>query len=140
MGVYASGEQAGLRSLVLDLGQLPTSFGLNHGDLSLRNVLVPDGGDAALLDWGSAATGPTPFGDLLNLFKMHRATGDPSMGELAGFAAGRGLRLAEVPPILQELLILSLLDLVRWAADRRPDLLAGHIAAARTGIAEQTRP
>ncbi len=134
-GVYAAGDQARLRSLVRDLGQLPTRFGLNHGDLSLRNVLVPDTGDPVLIDWGSSAAGPTPFGDLLNVFKVHRATGDPSMAELTAFAEGCGLRLDAVLPSLQQLLILSLLDLVRWAADRRPDLLAGHVAAARTGIA-----
>ncbi len=111
-GVYDPRDQTGLRSLVSRLRARPITVGLSHGDLSIRNTLVQPDTEPVLLDWGSASTGPTPYGDLLTLLKMHRATGDPSSDELAAFADGCGLDLAAELPILNDLLVLSHLDLL----------------------------
>ena len=106
-------------------------FGLNHGDLAPRNVLLRPDGDLVLIDWGSAACGPVPYTDLLILLRDTTQNGDPDTDELAAFADGYGLDLAALLPTLVAICMLTALDLVRWASDRLLDLLSGLVDPAR---------
>lgn len=134
LGVYPAGKQERLRAALTELNDADPAFGLCHGDLSLRNLLVPDTCDPVLIDWGSASAGPLPFGDLLPAVRGHRLIDDPSSAELEAFAVGLGVRLEECWNTLESLLLLDALDLVRWAIDQRPDRLHDSIAAARACI------
>lgn len=134
LGVYAPERQGQLRSVVARLGESQFDFGLTHGDLSLRNLLVPLDGPPVLIDWGSASVGPIPYGDLLGLVRMHRAGNVSGMNELAAFCDGYGLVLAELLPVMEDLIVLGHLDLVRWAIDNRPDRLGEIVATSRAGI------
>lgn len=73
LGVYPAGQQERLRAALTELSDVDLAFGLCHGDLSLRNLVVPDTGDPVLIDWGSASAGPLPFGDLSPAVRSHPA-------------------------------------------------------------------
>ena len=109
-------------------------FGLSHGDLALRNLLVDPGRPPVLIDWGSAATGPVPHTDLLNLLRNHEELDNPRDDELTFFSEGYGVDLDALRPQLDAMQTLSAIDLVRWARDHRPDLLDQTIAAARERV------
>jgi aminoglycoside phosphotransferase (APT) family kinase protein len=139
LGVYRREQQPALREVLARLGEQAMSFGLSHGDLSLRNLLLPATGPPVLLDWDTAAAGPTPDGDLLSLLRMHQTEGDPDHPALQAFAEGYGLDLAAVLPRLTDQLVLGHLDLVRWAQDQRPDLLDQTVITSRAGIGRNLR-
>jgi len=134
LGVYPADLQPRLRSGLTRLGSLEWSYGLRHGDLAPRNLLVPPAGLPVLIDWGSASAGPVPYGDLLPAVKMHRATGQPSTADLHAYAADLGTPLEQVVDIIEDLLLLDALDLVRWAIDQRPDRLGDVVASAQLHI------
>jgi aminoglycoside phosphotransferase (APT) family kinase protein len=69
-GVYSRGRQLQLVESLHDLASVPLRFGLSHGDLTTRNLLVSDTGPPVLIDWGSAAFGPVPWTDLLILDRV----------------------------------------------------------------------
>ena len=131
LGVYPAEDQPRLRQLMLRLVDTPMRFGLSHGDLAARNVLVRPDRELVLIDWGSAACGPVPYTDLLTLLRDHEQNSDPSTDELVAFADGHGLDLVALMPTLDAIRKLTALDLVRWALDRRPDLLPGLVDRAR---------
>ena len=130
LGVYPVEEQPRLRELIRRLAATPMEFGLNHGDLAPRNVLLrPDGGLGADR-LGLAACGPVPYTDLLILLRDHEQNGDPDTDDLAAFADGYGLDLATLRPSLDAIRTLTTLDLVRWGLDRLRDLLSGLVDQA----------
>ncbi len=139
LGVYQTGEQERLRAALLELNDADLAFGLSHGDLSPRNLVVADTGDPVLIDWGSGSAGPLPFGDLLPAVRAHRLIDDPSSAELEALAVGLGVRLDEIRITLERLLLLDALDLVRWAIDQRPDRLHDTIASARAHLQSQSQ-
>lgn len=134
LGVYAGEHQSTLTAAITALRDEPMTFGLNHGDLSLRNLLLVDGEDPVLIDWGAATAGPTPYGDLLTLMRVHLAEDNPTTAELEAFADGYGVSWYELVPLLESMVALHHLDLVRWAIGRRPDLLDETIENSRRGI------
>lgn len=125
--VYSREQQHGMREAILCLAEVPMRFGLSHGDLTSRNLIIPEVGPAVLIDWGSASFGPVPWTDLLVLDRDARKAGSATEPDLAAFTAAMGLRMAEMWPTFEAFRRLQLLDLVRWAADQRPDRLAGAI-------------
>lgn len=139
LGVYEREVQPRLLEVMSRLGSTDPEFGLSHGDLSLRNLLLPVGGPPVLLDWDGAAVGPMPEADLLSLLRMHQGENYPDREGLEAFADGYGVRLADVLPALSDQLVLAHLDLVRWARDQRPDLLTATAAASRIGVERNLR-
>lgn len=137
LGVYPADRQDVLRRRLRSLETADLTFGLNHGDLALRNLIVPDDGPPVLVDWGSVNAGPSPLGDLLTLLEAHRSGGDPSDEELAAFTDGYGADLRDLCRIAEDVALLGALDLVRWAIDRRPDRLPGAVDAARERVADR---
>lgn len=97
-------------------------------------MLLPERGAPVLIDWGAAAAGLIPYGDLVALVGMHQRDDDPSTEALDAFAAGYGLILSDHARIIDDLLVLGHLDLLRWALDHRPDLVDVTAAASRAGI------
>ena len=123
MGVYSSQQQDRLRKTLTELSEIPMRFGLSHGDLSIRNLLLPAGESPVLIDWGSASFGPVPLTDLLLLDRDARNAGSPSDAEFHAFAEAAGVDLEQVRGTLNAYRQLHLLDLVRWATDQRPERL-----------------
>ena len=107
--------------------------------LSPRNLILQPDAPPVLLDWGTAATGPVPHGELLSLLRTHHATGEPTADDLGRFAEGLDLSLTDDRETLLDLLTLGALDLVRWAIDQRPDLVA-EIARASRSLLQSPSP
>jgi Ser/Thr protein kinase RdoA (MazF antagonist) len=135
LGVYVRAEQSQLRAMITELAGTSMTFGLSHGDLAVRNVLVSPEGVLVLMDWGSATCGPVPYTDLLTLVRNHDQDDDPNAADLAAFGTGYGVDLGEIGHTLDAVRRVSALDLVRWALERRPDRLPDLVDAARRELA-----
>lgn len=134
LGAYPAERRAGLRAMITGLREADLTVGLTHGDLKLENLLVPEHGPPVLLDWGSVTTGPSPWGDLTTLWSKHRTLRTPTERELRAAVDGCGFSLDDVADLLDGLHVLHRLDLVRWAADRRPDRVPEMVAACRRAL------
>jgi hypothetical protein len=123
LGVYAPSDQRALRACVESLSERITEFALSHGDLVPRNVIMPEGGVPVLIDWGSACVGPAPIVDYLRVW-ADDAGERFSVADFAAFAEGYGTAPEPLFATLADARLLSRLDLVRWALDRRVDRVA----------------
>ncbi len=139
LGVYPLARQGQFQSAFHRLALTPLNLGLLHGDLLPRNLILQPDAPPVLLDWGTAATGPVPHGELLSLLRTHHATGEPTADDLSRFAEGLDLSLTNDRETLLDLLTLGALDLVRWAIDQRPDLVA-EIARASRSLLQSPSP
>ncbi|HEX6185137.1 MAG TPA: aminoglycoside phosphotransferase family protein [Pyrinomonadaceae bacterium] len=109
-------------------------FGLNHGDLSLKNTIVDARGVVTLLDWGSAEAAAVPHHDLIQLLKMSMKEDDPDGEEFRSFLDGYGIgtdELERMMPELEALLLLRAFDKLRWALEWKAEPLAGYVGHAR---------
>jgi len=84
-----------IRSVFEDLKRQPFNFGLNHGDLSLKNVIVDESGRVNLLDWGSAEASIVPHHDLIQMLKMNMLENDPDDAAIQSFLEGYGVSQSE---------------------------------------------
>jgi aminoglycoside phosphotransferase (APT) family kinase protein len=134
LSVYAPWQQKAIRAQLTGLRAAELTFGLCHGDLAPRNLILPPSGPAVLVDWGSAFAGPTPYGDLVPVAKAVLTDGNPTRSEFNAFAAALGAASVTTDQILYPMVLLSALDLVRWALDNRGDRVAEIAASSRTII------
>jgi aminoglycoside phosphotransferase (APT) family kinase protein len=130
LGAYELKHQDLLRASFSNLGEQIDRFGLTHGDLVPRNVLVSPGNQPVVLDWGSAFTGPSPYADY-NRIWSDPGTEQFSYQELASFAEGYGSSLESMLGAMQDLKLLDRIDVIRWAIDRRPDRIIELVAKAK---------
>ena len=122
-GFYSRNRQAQLADSLRELMDLPAHFGLSHGDLTSRNLIAPGSGPLVLIDWGSASFGPVPWTDLLILDRDARHTGTSVEPDVDAYLDAVGLNRAAIWPTFEKFRELQLLDLVRWAAEQRPERL-----------------
>lgn len=137
LGVYKIGQQQAIHAVVAALAEVPLTHGLGHGDLTLANVLVPDGRPPVVLDWGAAAAGPSPWHDLV-LLHRNRVRDRVVSSCVDAFIDGCGLPLAQAKATVTDLTLLGDLDLVRWARERAPHRLAELVEAARRTVGRTT--
>ena len=131
LGGYPLREQPRLRDMIEELAGKQLTFGLSHGDLALRNLVLEPGRQPVLLDWGSASVGPAPHTDLLNLLRNRDSLHNPRNDEIQAFADGYGEKLPALWRTLELMQQLAALDLVRWAVAHRADLVQETVAALR---------
>lgn len=128
LGVLTKTQSRQAKAIFGKLAAQTFRFGLIHGDLSAKNVLVDqeermdseEGGAISLLDWGSAEVYPVPYGDVIQLMLTQFRDGAPNAEQFDAFAEGYGLsseQLAEA----RELMLLRSFDTVRWAIDCAPE-------------------
>ena len=135
--VVTQSESKVIREFFSDLRSKPFNFGLNHGDLSLKNVIVDESGKVNLLDWGSAEASIVPHHDLIQMLKMNMLENDPDDAAIQSFLDGYGISESEfeqMTPTLESLLLLRALDKLRWALDRGIDALESYITHARRAV------
>ncbi len=92
---------------------------LTHGNLAPKNTIVHPSGVIYLIDWGTAGAYRVPHFELSDLY-----TWDPKQEYIEAFLKGYGLSGDEVANMkhdLDTLVILRLMDSIRWAADKRED-------------------
>ncbi len=109
-------------------------FGLTHGDISLKNVIVGESGEVSLLDWGSAAADIVPHMELIELLRMNMLENDPDAAGLRSFLDGYGMTPAAfeaMRPDLEALLLLRAFDKLRWAIDHHVRNLEDYVSEAR---------
>lgn len=126
-----------VRDLFSALKARDFAFGLNHGDLSLKNTVVDVCGTVYLLDWGSAEAAVVPHHDLIEMWKMSMTEGDPDGGEILAFLEGYGISSEEfgrMTPELEGLLLLRAFDKLRWALDWNVGELGGFVSHAREAV------
>ena len=110
------------------------TFGLNHGDLSLKNAIIDKRGGVNLIDWGSAEAGIVPHHDLIQMMRMNRLEGDPDDAQIMAFLDGYGISPAEfkrMMPELESLLVLRAFDKLRWALDWNVVELPRYVSSAK---------
>jgi aminoglycoside phosphotransferase (APT) family kinase protein len=126
-----------IKAVFADLTGREFTFGLNHGDLSLKNTVVDVRGRVSLLDWGSAEAAIVPHHDLIQMLKMNMLEGVPGGEEIRAFLAGYGISpaaLERMMPELESLLVLRSFDKLRWAIDWKVGELDGYVSHARDAV------
>ena len=119
--VMTQSQSEVIRAIFEDLKRKTFNFGLNHGDLSLKNVVVDESGKVNLLDWGSAEASIVPHHDLIQMLKMNMLENEPDDAAIQSFLDGYGISQSafeHMRPTLQSLLLLRAFDKLRWAIDR----------------------
>lgn len=112
-------------------------FGLNHGDLSLKNTIVDEFGIVHLIDWGSAEASIVPHHDLIQLLKVNIQENNPDVSEIRAFLEGYGIDEVDyqrILPDLEALLLLRAFDKLRWAIDWKIAELKDYIFHAKQAV------
>ena len=112
-------------------------FGLNHGDLSLKNTIVDKFEIVNLVDWGSAEASIAPHHDLIELLKINVLENNPDDSEIRAFLGGYGISDDEYQMMLPDLMALSLLrafDKLRWAIDWKIPEIEEYVFEARETV------
>ena len=131
-----------MREIFADLRRREFTFGLNHGDISLGNIIVDKRGKVHLLDWGSAEAGIVPHCDLVEILMMNMLKGDPSDAELRAFLDGYGISPAEfkqMMPELESLLSLWSVDHLRVAIESNAEDLNTLVFRAKLSVSHLLR-
>ncbi len=130
LGVLTAAEAGRVQSLFGALKRREFRFGLIHGDIALRNIVVGPSGAVSLLDWGCAEAHIVPHYELIRMGER-----DPlEAADLEAFRDGYGLaasEFAEMQTDLTDLALLKAFDLTRWAIDRSPPNIAQFAARAQ---------
>lgn len=141
LNVLTESESKVIKSIFADLKKNVFRFGLNHGDLSLKNVIVDESGKVTLLDWGSAEASIVPHHDLIQILKMNMLENDPDEAAIQSFLDGYGIsqtKFEEMRPTLKSLLLLRAFDKLRWALDSSIEL-KNYVTHARQAVQELIR-
>ena len=129
-----------IRRVFANLRGREFTFGLNHGDISLKNTVVDGSGRVSLLDWGSAEAAVVPHHDLIQMLKMSMLEGDPSDEEILAFLEGYGISPAEyerMMPELESLLVLRAFDKLRWAIEWNAAEVGRFVNHAREALSKR---
>lgn len=126
-----------VRSVFADLKGREFTFGLNHGDISLKNTIVDVHGGVTLLDWGSAEASIVPHHDLIEMLKMSMLEGDPDDEAIMAFLESYGISPAGYEGMMRELealLLLRAFDKLRWAIEWNPKELDSFVSHASDAV------
>ncbi|HYH83930.1 MAG TPA: aminoglycoside phosphotransferase family protein [Pyrinomonadaceae bacterium] len=137
LNVLTHSQSKSIKRIFADLRAREFVFGLNHGDISLRNTIVDGRGVVSLLDWGSAEASIVPHHDLIQLLKMNMLENDPDLAALGAFLDGYGISQTEfgrMLPELESLLLLRAFDKLRWAIDWNVGELDEFVGHARDAV------
>lgn len=136
LGLFKLSEIEILKNAFRELEHARFSFGLIHNDLALRNTILAPHNRVFLFDWGSAQVDVVPHMDLAEI--LHSSLKDGSEG-FGIFLKSYGMTLREFEIIKPDLLRLQLLrftDTLRWAMDRRPEMINEKAGELRRLIAQ----
>ncbi|HVE57318.1 MAG TPA: aminoglycoside phosphotransferase family protein [Pyrinomonadaceae bacterium] len=137
LGVLTRKKSKIIRNIFENLKLSSFEFGLNHGDLSLKNTIVDNAGMIHLLDWGSAEASIVPHHDLIQLLKVNMQENDPDDSEIKAFLEGYGILRDEYEKMLPDLKSLSILrafDKLRWAIDWKIPALKDYVSQAKETV------
>lgn len=130
-GVFDSQASRRLRLVFERLRSTDFRFGLCHGDIALWNTLIDNAGETWLLDWGCAFVSVVPHYEINEMLRH----GQP----VDAFFEGYGLSpeaYAAMAPDLRALSALREVDTLRWAIDRKPDMIGELTPRACAAVAK----
>src|SRR5690606_12411305 len=130
LGVINKTESKRVRELFENIKNEKFKFGLNHGDISLKNTIVSEEGQLSLLDWGSAQVSVVPHEDIIEIWKCQMLGGGPTSQEWSAFLEGYGLKEEDLTN-MKPFMLLRAFDKLRWAIDQSPDLIEPFAKFAR---------
>ncbi len=116
-------ESQAIKDVFQKLKSTQLIFGLVHGDLSLKNTIYKSERNTYLLDWGSAEVNVIPHMDFAEV--LYSSLNEDSE-EFNLFLQGYEMNQADFKKIKNEIDSLQLLrcaDKLRWALDRKPELI-----------------
>ena len=134
LGVLSISESEQAKRLFENLYEHPFRFGLNHGDISLKNTIVDQNGLVSLLDWGSAEVSVIPHGDFIQLLHNQIQMNRPKPADFQAFLNGYGmmkLDFESMEPELNILMLLRAFDKLRWAIDCSPQNIPDFVDYAK---------
>ena len=120
LNVVSNVQSKTIRRLFKNLKSREFTFGLNHGDLSLKNTIIDEFKTVHLIDWGSSEASIVPHHDLIQLLKVNMQENNHNDSEIKAFLEGYGIGEKEYEKMLPDLMILLTLrafDKLRWAID-----------------------
>jgi len=120
LGVLNSTQSKKIIKLLENLIQKQFTFGLNHGDLSLRNIIVSPMKIVSIFDWGSAEAQIVPHHDIGEILKSSLKSDSP---EFRSFLNGYGLSESgyrQIEDDVHSLMLLRAIDKLRCAIDKHP--------------------
>lgn len=124
-GILTTEKSIALRAKFLMLQQKKFTFGLNHGDLALRNTIITATGEIYLLDWGTARAEIVPHFDINEILRSSK----PDSESLQAFLDGYGITKKEFETMKGDWDLLNILheiDTLRWAIDKMPSTIEEH--------------
>ena len=137
LNVITESQSKIVRTIFENLKEKTFIFGLNHGDISLKNVIIDEFGKANLIDWGSAEASIVPHHDLIQMLKMNMLENAPDQEEIQAFLDGYGIsqiEFAQMTPELESLLLLRAFDKLRWAIDWKVETLGEYVSHAKNVV------
>lgn len=137
LGVITVPQSRAVKTIFEGLREQQFTFGVNHGDISLKNVIVDANGVVNLIDWGSAEAAIVPHHDLIQMLKMNMLENDPDEAAIQAFTEGYGVtpsQFEDLLPTLESLLLLRAFDKLRWALDWKIDGLEDFLTSARQAV------
>lgn len=120
LGVLDKKQSVVVRRLFEELLQKKFTFGLNHGDLSLKNIMVSPDNAISVFDWGSAEAHIVPHHDFGEILKSSIRR---ESAEFKAFMSGYGLSEDDFAGMIEDIYTIMLLrsiDKLRWAIDKSP--------------------
>ena len=132
LGVYAAEHREAIVSIFEGLKSMKFKYGLSHGDLAPRNVIIDSQGRVSLLDWGAAGIRFTPEVDISTAVGRH-----PDDENRDAFMEGYGFQseeLAALLPRFEAYHLIKSFDLVRWSIDHCPEELPSYVQRAKTAL------
>lgn len=131
LGVITQKESQRVRELFEDMKKETFRFGLIHGDLSLKNVMV-HADQVIVLDWANAEVTAVPHGNVNQVLQYHMLglTEGPTMEEFKAFLDGYGLSEEDLAD-LGAFQLIRAFDNTRWAIDRCPERIEAYAGFAK---------
>ena len=131
LGVITQMESQKIRKLFEHLKSEPFRFGLNHGDISLKNTIVNPANQVILLDW-NAEVSVVPRATVAQLmhYQILGLEESASVEEFNAFIDGYGISEKDLSET-RHFLLLRAFDNLRWAIDQSPDLIESYAAFAK---------
>ncbi|MET3544827.1 fructosamine-3-kinase [Paenibacillus favisporus] len=134
LGVITQMESQRVRKLFENLKSEPFRFGLNHGDISLKNTIVNQANQVILLDWNPEVS-VVPHATIAQLmhYQILGLEESASVEEFNAFMDGYGISEKDLSET-KHFLLLRAFDNLRWAIDRSPDLIKPYAAFTKQVI------
>ena len=123
-----------IKSVLREISEHHFQFGLVHGDLSLRNIIVTND-KVTLLNWEFAEINVVPHTEFLQLLHNNEIT----EGEMVYFLKGLGIEqeeYEEMLPMILKLNLLKRLDKYRWAEKNMVQYLGTYVQPIKHALGQ----